>query len=178
MGCSHGLLFAVAALVLVGCASNIPVAIQNPPPENIAIEQVRSDVAKFIGSTVRWGGTIASVENHRDHTLIEIVGRGLNNNGRPDEHDRSAGRFLARMADFLDPAIYEKGRLLTINGTVVEELIRPIGEFTYTFPVVNADNYFLWRPLPPPPRYNYDPFWYYDPWYPYSYPWHHHPYYW
>ena len=47
---------------------------------------------------VRWGGAIASVENRRDETWIEIVERPLNT-------DKSAGRFLARVDGFLDPAV-------------------------------------------------------------------------
>lgn len=170
--------FALALSIVAGCASNIPVTIRNPPPGNPVVAEVRKDTPKYLNSMVRWGGTIASVENRPNYTLVEIVARELSGNGRPNQSDRSMGRFLARIDDFLDPAIYEKGRLLTVNGTVVDNVTRPIGEFTYNFPVVKADDYFLWRPLPPAPRYNYDPFWYYDPWYPYSYPWRYHPYYW
>lgn len=174
-----GFFLAVAFLALTSCASNIPITIQKPPPGNPAVELVRSDVSKFVGSQVRWGGTIASVENRQNHTLIEIVARELRSNGRPNENDRSAGRFIAQIEGFLEPAIYEKGRLLTVNGTIADQTTRTIGEFTYTFPVVIADDYFLWQPLLPPPRYNQVPF-YYDPWYtyPYPYPLRLHPFFW
>lgn len=174
---SH-LIFVILALVLHGCASSIPKPISTPPPGNATLAEVRNNTEQFIGTQVRWGGAIDNVENRANETLVEIVGKELNRNGRPIEEDKSQGRFVARINGFLDPAIYAKGRLITVSGTIKEKIAKPIGEFMYSFPVVDAESYFLWQPLPKRSRYDHDPFWYYDPWFPYPYPWWHRPYYW
>lgn len=164
-----------------GCASKIPKEIREPPPANPMIAEVRGNVQQFIGSRVRWGGTIAGVENHAADTWIEVVGRDLQKNGRPIDDDRSPGRFIAVIKGFLDPVVHAKGRDITVAGEVENEITRKIGDYDYRFPLVVVSDYVLWQPLPQYSPYDYyHPYWYYDPWYPYyyPYPWWHSPYYW
>lgn len=120
---------------------------------------------------MRWGGTIAEVTNHAQDTWIEIVSRPLDGDGRPERTDQTDGRFIAKVKGFLDPAVYERGRELTVVGTFAARIDRPIGEHTYSFPIVAATQIYLWpKPRPVAP---YDPWadpWY-SPWYPYGYPW-------
>ena len=166
------------ALVLAaaaGCASNIPKAISEPPPDNPALRDARQQPAKYVGAAVRWGGTIASVTNRPDGTRIEIVGRELGRGGRPQESNRSDGRFLAQFEQFLDPVIYAEGRAITVAGTLQDPVAGTIGEFQYLFPVIDVTSHVLWEPLPERQYYPYDPFWY-DPWYPYYYPYRYRPY--
>jgi len=104
-------------LLLAACATNVPDAIREPPPDNLAVDDVRRDPETYVGPYVRWGGTIAGVENGKTETTIEIVARDLDSSGRPRLTDHSPGRFLARAAGFLDPAVYSKGREVTVTGT-------------------------------------------------------------
>ena len=161
----------VAAVVLGGCASVVPEAIRTAAPGNVQIAQVREQPRRFRDAVVRWGGNIVSTRNERDHTILEIVGRDLDDAGRPREEDRSLGRFLAKVQGFLDPAIYKPDRELTVRGRIADVVEQAIGEFRYTYPLVQADDIYLWKPRPPPlPRYpHYDPF-FYDPWYPWGWP--------
>lgn len=169
---SFRLLLAVATLS-TGCASPIPELIRTPIPGQTDIRTVRHDVARFVGSRVRWGGTIAAVENQPNESLIEVVGRPLQRDGRPRVTDATGGRFLARVAGFLDPAIYAKGRQFTVTGVVDGAVSRPIGEYPYRYPVVRAQAYYLWEPepvlAPYPYPYYYGPPWY-DPWCPFGWP--------
>lgn len=161
----------LGAALLTGCAANIPREISTPPPGNPTVAAVRADAAAFEGTPVRWGGTIAAVENQADETRLEIVERELDRSGQPRQSDRSDGRFIALIDGFVDPALYAEGREITVAGVVDGELTRKIGNYDYTFPRVQADQYLLW-PLrrEPDPR-DYPPYWYYDPWYPwYPYP--------
>ncbi len=166
----------VASLFLVACASQVPKVIREAPESKLSLTEARSG-PPAIGARVRWGGTIAKVENQQNDTLIEIVERPLDGEGRPTGGDRSSGRFIAEIPGFVDPAVYENGREITVVGSLADPVTRKIGEYVYRFPVVDVNHHYLW-PLRPavayPPRY-YDPFWY-DPWYPWGpspwYPWH------
>jgi outer membrane lipoprotein len=161
------------SLLLAGCASQVPRAVSEPPPRNLSVAEVRAKQGP-IGAQVRWGGTIAKVENYKTETWIEVVERPLDNDGRPQQLDQSGGRFLARVDGFLDPAIYAPGRQITVAGLLQENTTRQIGDYTYTFPVVKVISFYLWPPLSKQVYHDpwYDP-WYpwhdpfYDPWYPY-----------
>ena len=164
----------LAAVVLVtGCASPTPELVRTPIPGAPEIQRVRQDIAAFAGSRVRWGGTIAAVENQPNESLVEVVARPLERDGRPRVTDATGGRFLARVAGFLDPAIYSEGRQFTVTGVVDGAVSRPIGEYPYQYPVVRAEAHYLWEPepvLPPYPYpYYYGPPWY-DPWCPFGWP--------
>lgn len=162
----------LAALALAGCASNLPKPIREAPAEDIRLQTVRQDPERYIGRPVRWGGTIAGVDNRADETCLEVVGRELQSSGRPVAEDRSEGRFLACVSRFLDPAIYTDGRLVTAAGTVEAVETRPVGDYPYRYPVVQAEALQLWQPEPERSPYDYDPF-YYDPFW--SWPYYRHP---
>lgn len=160
------LLFAVVP-VLAACATPLPEAIREPPPGDLSITEVRGNVEAYIGDRVRWGGTITGVENRAQETWIEVVARPLEGSGRPSESGDSLGRFIAQVEGFLDPAVYREGREVTVAGTVEGELTRPIGEYRYTYIVVDAGTTKLWEPRVErayyPPYYYRPPF--YDPFY-------------
>ncbi|MHB8534164.1 MAG: Slp family lipoprotein [Sulfuricaulis sp.] len=166
-------LWIVAATLLGGCASVVPQAIRGAAPGDVRLAQVREQPQQYHGTVVRWGGDIVSTRNERDDTVIEIIARDLNGDGRPLEGDESPGRFLVKVRGFLDPSIYKPERQLTVRGRIEGVVTRAIGEYRYTYPLVQADDVYLWKPLPPAsarPRYPYyDPF-FYDPWYPWGWP--------
>lgn len=171
------LIIILMLLLLGGCASTVPSVISSPPSDNPTITQVREDIEAFIDTPIRWGGTIAEVQNLKSETLIEIVARNLWSSGRPQSGDQSEGRFQARIDGFLDPEIYEKGRALTVAGTIEGEHPGQIGEHPYRYPLVNVTTYYLWDPLPASRPIYYDP-WFYDPWWPtpfYYDPYHYRP---
>jgi outer membrane lipoprotein len=136
---------AAAMLLLAGCASQVPLEIRQPPPENLTILEVRDHSEQYKGSRVRWGGNIASVENRNDETWVEIVASPLDGQGRPRYDDRSMGRFIARIPGFLDPEVYSWGRSVTVYGEVESSLVRPIGEYPYTYPLIRSLSYQLWQ---------------------------------
>lgn len=162
-----------ALLLLAGCATSTPEAIREPPPEDLSLAEVRGNVDAHIGKRVRWGGTIAGVENRPEETWLEIVAQPLDRSGRPRAVNGSLGRFIAKVKGFLDPAVHAKGREVTVAGTVAGTLTRPIGEYPYTYVVVDADTVKLWEPQVERAYYRdpfYDPF--YDPLWPArAYPW-------
>lgn len=171
-------LVCAALLAMVGCATTIPEGVRNAPTNNPSVSVARDAAAQLVGSPVRWGGTIARVENKETETWIEVVQKELRRNGEPAQTDTSGGRFIARIGGFLDPVIYEKGRQITIAGALEQPIVSRIGDFTYLFPVVKADSHYLWEAKPDVIFYEPVPYWYYDPWYPYGYPYYYPPRYW
>jgi outer membrane lipoprotein len=174
-------ILAVVAALTTGCAAGVPRPIRDAPPDNPALNAVRADPAAYTGRAVRWGGTIARVDNRATETRVEIVERALERYGRPRDTDVSGGRFLARFDGFLDPSVYAKDRQLTVTGMLAGSEAGKIGEHPYTYPVVRVEAAHLWPPLPEPTHYR-DPYWY-DPWwpshpwgYPYPYPYRRYPY--
>ncbi len=174
----RGFALLLTTALLSACASNIPPEIREAPPDNPALDQVLADTAPFVSRQVRWGGVILETENRADTTWVTLLALPLSTSGRPDISDNSPGRFIAAVPVFLDPTVYSKDRRLTVTGTVSGSETRKVGEFPYSYPVVNVTHHYLW-PVETklPPRYRnpwwYDPWWYdpwwYDPWYPYPY---------
>lgn len=161
---------ALMSLVLLGgCQPRVPLEIREPLPGSPSVSIVQQDIKPYVGTFVRWGGVIVSVENRTDETWLEIVSKELDNDGKPLKNDVSLGRFLVRREEFLDPAVYRPGREVTVYGVVKALVTRKIGERPYAYPVVRAERLYLW------PEYRYYPYAYpYYPWpgyyYPYYYP--------
>lgn len=156
---------------LAGCAIPPPVYdpieaadFQGPP-----LAAVRAQPDAFLQMPVRWGGVIARVDNQREKTELEIVEQPLDGRGRPVADDDSAGRFLAQIPGFLDPAIYAVGRSITVVGLLTGTMPGRVGDYHDTFPVVTVDYHRLWpKRRVPEVIYVPDPYWY-GPVYPWGY---------
>ena len=158
--------------VLSGCATDIPRPIQSTPAVNIPLVLALKEPDKQRGAAVRWGGVIARVENRRDESWIEIVDQPLTKDGYPRESDKSSGRFLARIAGFVDPVVFTAQRRITVTGTLDGVTQRNIGEHPYRYPLVRVEHFYLW-PSPPETVQYYSAPYGYDPWYPWGYPYRH-----
>ncbi len=163
------------AALLAACASPVPQMIREAPPVGVSLAETRARGDAARGTRVRWGGTVAGLENRATETWIEIVERALAADGQPRTDDQTGGRFLARVEGFLDPAIHATGRSITVAGTVEGFLTRAIGAYPYTYTVIKAEGFYLW-PLPERETFYREPYWPhgYDPWYPWhpgGYPW-------
>lgn len=129
------------AMIAAGCATT-PAAPETP---SLSVAEAQQALPTD-GASVRWGGTIAAVRNtEAGTTVLEIVSRPLRRSGRPVRDDRTDGRFLAVVNEFLDPAIVTKGRDVTVSGEVGELRDGAIGESPYRFPVVQVSDYQYWK---------------------------------
>lgn len=138
----------VTTLMLSACAL---------PRSSAQLESVGVADARALGDSVspmiRWGGTIAALENREDGvTVIEVVSRPLAYSGRPLRNDQSDGRFIAEVAEILDPEIVKPGRDITVTGQMVSLRAGSIGQSPYEFPVVQVQEYRYW-PVVIAPRY-------------------------
>lgn len=172
------LLLVLPVGLLLGCAA-IPAAVEAPPDDDApGLAAAARDADTHRGKRIRWGGTIAGVENRTDQTLVEVVFRPLDRDSRPRTTDTSDGRFLAVIPGFVDPAIYEQGRDITVSGHLDGATRRQVGDYRYNYPRVQVEGHHLW-PKPvlvyrePPPYGWHDPWyrpWWDDPWHPHYRP--------
>lgn len=164
------------SVLLVGCASPMPESLQMEPAKNPLLKAVLAQTDHFVGSIVRWGGTVASIENGAEETVLEVVERPLDESGRPWRSDRTHGRFLVQVKGFLDPDIYAKGRAITIKGVVNGDREGEVGEHPYRYAVVQSQSLHLWDKRPPPVRREVqiylDPFYFYRPYFRHHSHWH------
>jgi outer membrane lipoprotein len=153
---------ATLAVALAGCAT-VPQPIAGDNFSAVTPEQAVSQNAS--GQRVRWGGEIIHVEPRPDTPCFEVLGRELYADARPRRRsDHSEGRFIACGQGFYDPAVYTKGRDLTVTGSINGSEQHKVGEYNYTFPHVVADQVYLWPKQEPIDAYYarspyYDPFW-------------------
>lgn len=144
--------------LLGGCAT------PSPPGdvENISVSMYQSGKVE-VGAPVRWGGTIAKINNLHDKTVLEIVSRPLLRSGRPRHNDQSDGRFLAELAEFLDPEIIKPGRDISVIGTVERLHNGKVGESDYRYPVLSVFKYQFWKKESEiDPGYGYPHYFYYE----------------
>lgn len=149
-------IYVLTALTLTGCAT-VPPQIAGNDFAAVTPQQAVSQNAR--GQRVRWGGEIIRVDPKPDSTCFEVLSRELYSDARPRRHDDSAGRFIACTKGFYDPAVYVKGRDLTVTGELAGTEQHQVGDYNYTYAKVDADNIYMW----PHRTATVDPFPYYDP---------------
>jgi outer membrane lipoprotein len=163
------LMAAVSIVTLTGCAT-----IPQPLAGDFAEFQPDQATERSIGARVRWGGHIVDTRPGEDQTCVEILARDLDRDMRPVRGDHQYGRFLACRDGFQDPAVFTQGREITVTGVIADFTDRQIGEFAYRYPRLDAHTLYLW-PIRPDVVTFYHAYPYYDPWWPYRYPYHRHP---
>lgn len=165
------ILFSLGMLLALSACSTVPESVRKAPPGGPAVDEVRAQPDNWLGTPVRWGGSIARISNLSGQSEVEIVARELSRDGEPQVGDQSPGRFIAIIPAFIDPAIYAPGRRLTVRGILQAPLVRPLGDMQYTYPQLAVQAYYLWPEWQQDRRsdpFHYSPF--YTPWYPYGSP--------
>lgn len=134
-------LLALAAVAGVTACQTVPEPLRGefePVSPWVTAEQQRS------GIPVRWGGNVVNVETGEELTCIEVVSRPLTHESRPTFDDVSDGRFIGCNEGFVDPEIVRVGRDVTMTGWVETFESKLIGDYQYTYPVINAEALFIW----------------------------------
>lgn len=163
------LIVLLAPLLFSACSSSVPSQIRDTPQDAPELAQAQQRSDELNGRAVRWGGNIQRIENRQDHSRLEIIAFPLDSDGRPLDSDQTQGRFIADIDHFLEPEVYTEGRQVTVFGRLQGTERHAIGDFSYNYPVVKVEHYFLW-PIKQVIDHSND--WRYDPWpYPYYYPW-------
>ena len=145
----------------LGCAYPISKELREEVNKNLTFPMVLESPTAYVGSIVIWGGEIVKTNNLKDSTEILVLDTPLDYEGVPEDAAFSRGRFIARSARFLDPALYKAGSKITIAGEIIGKETRPLGKTAYTYPVIAVKQLHLWKS----PSYSY----YYPNWFYYGF---------
>lgn len=93
---------------------------------------------------VRWTGFVASVENHEQHSCLNVVGKVADSHGKPSRTIRiGTGRFVACKAQFLDPELFNK-KPVTVTGQAKKVIQKTVGKHKLSQPLVDAQVIYVW----------------------------------
>ena len=154
-------------LAISGCTTD---PFKSVEVSDVTVAQAAATPDAFRGQLVRWGGTIIGISNLQDHSMVEVLGTPLASFSEPDDRKMSTGRFMVRIPGFVDPAEYQEPNRLTVVGSLAGVTRGKVGDYTYTYPVVEARQRKLWAgnyQVAQP--YYYSPWWY-DPFYHHRWP--------
>lgn len=118
---------------------------EHPALRDVPFTLVKKSPEKYMDVTLLWGGRITGCTNTEEGTILEILYLPLERDGYPAETDISEGRFLVKSKNFLDCAIYSKGRYLTVVGNFRGLKEGKIDQMPYTFPLIEAKATYLWK---------------------------------
>ena len=164
-----------SVLIISGCTM-VPEQIDVAENQNlVSFETLSKDKSNnsVKGEKARWGGKIVSVTNKKDVSEIEIIYFPENRFGKPITGDESSGRFKAVVDGFIDPIVFEQGRLITVVGEVGDMQMDIIGEQEYQYPTLSAQGYYMWKESRAAEAYAFSPFFFragfhpgfFNPWY-------------
>jgi len=148
---SHVLLqLALATIIFAGCAPPFSKTLLDSVEKNLPFSELHKAPDRHIGKLMMVGGTIVDTKNLKDGTQIEVLQKPLDSEGRPALNDETGGRFLIVTSQFLDGAVYHRGRSVTLIGEVAGSKTQPLDETEYRYPVLVAKELHLWSPYAGP----------------------------
>ncbi len=156
--------------LLLSCSYPISRGIREEARKDVDFRTVLENPGAYKGSVVIWGGQIIQSLNHPDGTELIILEIPLDYSEHPERISNSQGRFIAKTKDFLDPAVYQAGRKVTVAGPIAGAETKTIGQVPYRYPVVSLLQIVLWRET----AYAYPPdlaWWDIGPYDPFFWPW-------
>ncbi len=128
-----GLVFA-----MLGCASGISQQARLQVNYHGSFLELQRNADEHNGKVAILGGKVIETVRSETASEITVLHLPLDWRNRPEDNDQSQGRYLIRSKEFLDPAIYAKGTLLTVVGRIHGSEVRSIGEFEYAYPIIEA----------------------------------------
>jgi outer membrane lipoprotein len=132
-----------------GCAYPISKEWRQQAKEDLTFLTVIQNPGAYVGDIVIWGGLIIKILNPPDGTEILVLENPLGPHELPDNRI-TYGQFIAKGSTFLDPVIYQTGRMVTVAGEIVGKRVVPVGAIQFTYPVVKIKELYLWEKERPP----------------------------
>jgi len=135
----------VVLLALLSACGPIPRQSLKDVDSTISFQALLKDPERYQGKLVLLGGQIVTTTVGQGETWVEVLQHPLSWRQKPDEPDVSYGRFLIRFKELRDPAVYAKGRMITVLGEVQGQRIMPLQKIEYTYPVLDPRESYLWK---------------------------------
>jgi outer membrane lipoprotein len=136
-------LLCLAFLISMGCAG-VSKQAKSQVTFQGAFSEIQSNPDPHQNEVTMLGGKIVEIKSAQNESEITVLQMPLAYNDRPRNEEASQGRFLVRYDQFLDPAIFEIGKYLTVVGRINGREDRLIGEYMYTYPVLAPIETKLW----------------------------------
>ena len=130
-------------IAICGCAYPISQEMRAKANADLTYPVVARDPLSYKGATVIWGGIILRVQNQPHQTELTILETPLDFWGRPKGSVYGRGRFIARVAKYLDPEVYGGRKRVVLAGEIVGEETKPLDEIQYRYPVVQVSELHL-----------------------------------
>jgi len=143
----------IAVLQLAGCSPPFAPELLDRVDRTVAYGELQKAPDRFTGRVLMLGGIIVEARNLKEGTQLEVLQQPLDGRGRPLETDETGGRFLVITEQFLDTAVFHRGRPVTVIGEVAGQQMRPLGQIEYRYPLLKAKDIHLW-PLDGGPRFS------------------------
>lgn len=126
-------------------STGIPASIRQPPRQDLQLAQVRQDSSRYADNSVRWGGTILSLQNIEGWTRIRVRAYPLDELGRPQTDSSDLGVFVVQAKVPFDKPTYAQGREITVAGTVHADMQRQNIAKQAQVPLLTAEDLYLWE---------------------------------
>lgn len=136
----------VIVSIFYGCAHVVSEGLRSQVDTSVTPSLLFANPEAYRGKVVILGGDIVKTGNRREGTTIEVIQKPLDYRGRPVVSDRSAGRFLILYDGYLDPVIYQKGKMITVAGEVIGSSLLPLGQMDYSYPLIKSRELYLTEP--------------------------------
>ena len=131
-------------LLSFGCATGISRQVRSQVTYAGPFSDVQKAPDKHVGEIVMFGGKILNNQASPAFSELTVLQLRIDSRDRPKDGNQSEGRYLILSDQFLDPAIYKKGALLTVAGRITGSEVRAIGGFDYVYPKLKAIEIKLW----------------------------------
>lgn len=141
----------LAGLLLTACA-NGPRFDLSGVDNTLTPAGAVQDMTRARDHVVHWGGSIIATANLKDSTRIEVLAYPMDRYGLPDLSTKAQGRFILLQSGYLEGADYAPGRLVSVVGKLTQTHSTLVGEAQAVFPVVQAEQLYLWPPHSQSPR--------------------------
>jgi len=148
-------LVALLAGMLLGCGGGISKQVRTQVTFFGSFADLQRQPDRFKDEMVVLGGKIIENRTSDVGTELEVLQLELDGDDRPTDSDHSAGRFMVKTKQFLDPEIYARGDRVTVAGRVQGGETRPIGRMAYTYPVIRLVEIKKWIHQRHSPRFHF-----------------------
>jgi outer membrane lipoprotein len=157
------LLHTVLLIAIGGCAYPISQEMRAKANPALTYSVAARDPLAHRGQIIIWGGIVVRVLNQPRQTVLTILDTPLDNRGVPMDEVYGRGRFIARVAEYLDPELYSEKKVI-LAGHIVGVETKPSGKTQSRYPVVQVselhllhekDDYRSYRPYDYPNRDGY-----------------------